>query len=227
MENTLNKKVVFDLGDQMSFLLSTSNTFLEKNGYEIDFKYIDEFSSCLSNVFSWLFRECGIRRFQIYLDCLLENRKLFSISYWFEMKNEEIKILHGSVDRGIFYLYQSYRNENVGNGKVSLSILFSEKFSNYVFSLERSVEKIKVLNEIEKFLRSSFLISYLSISSSGVHFEIPVMFDVINCLIWRKKQKNRFKPPLTMRGALLYAMPHEKGLGIRRGARGKLLKRSL
>jgi len=109
MENTLNKKVVFDLGDQMSFLLSTSNTFLEKNGYEIDFKYIDEFSSCLSNVFSWLFRECGIRRFQIYLDCLLENRKLFSISYWFEMKNEEIKILHGSVDRGIFYHYNTKR----------------------------------------------------------------------------------------------------------------------
>jgi hypothetical protein len=183
MENTLNKEVVFNLGDQMSFLLSASNTFLEKHGYEINLKYIDEFSSRLSNVFSWLFRECGIRRFQIYLDCLLENSKLFSISYWFEIKNKEIKILHGSVDKGIFKSDQSYRNKNIGNGKISISILFSEKFSNYVLGLERSIEQIKVLNEIEKFLRNSLLISYLGITSNGVHFEIPVMFYVLNCLI--------------------------------------------
>ncbi len=41
MESTMKREREFNLKDQLSFLISASNDYLESLGYEINLKYID------------------------------------------------------------------------------------------------------------------------------------------------------------------------------------------
>ncbi len=180
MESTMKKEKEFNLKDPISFLISASNDYLESSGYEINIRYIDELSNRLSDLFSWISRKCGIKRFRIELSCFLESNKELIISCWFSEKDGEIKVLGGDVD---IHSEHSYQNAEVGKGLVSVHILFSEKFSGYWSNLPNSLEKSKVLSEIEKVIRSYFIVPYLRVSSGGAHFEIPIMFDVVRYLI--------------------------------------------
>ncbi len=180
MVSTMNREREFNLKDQVSFLISASNDYLESLEYEINLKHIDELSNRLSNVFSWIYRKCGIKRFRIEFDFFLERNKKLMISCWFYEKDGEINVLGGEVYIDSEYRYQ---RAEVGKGLVSLHILFSEEFSEYWSKQPNSIEESKVLSEIEKFIRSYFIVPYLRVSSGGVHFEIPVMFDVIRYLI--------------------------------------------
>ncbi len=110
----------------------------------------------------------------------MEKNREFIVSCWFYEKDGKIKVLGGDVDIHSEY---SYQNAEVGKGLVSVHILFSEEFSEYWSKQQNSIKENKVLSEIEKFIRSYFIVPYLRVSSGGAHFEIPIMFDVVKYLI--------------------------------------------
>jgi len=183
MENTMTNKTVFDIKSQVCSIILSSNDFLENKGYEIDFKHKDEFSERLSNVFHWLFFKCGIERFKFELGVFLNNYDELIISRWFQVKNGELKNLGGDVGIKKFDFDQRCRGIDVGRSMFILDVSFSEEFSNYWFKLESYSEKSNILYGIEKFIRSQLLVSYIGVNPGGVHFEIPIKFEVVKYLI--------------------------------------------
>jgi hypothetical protein len=183
MESTINNEKNCDLKSQVSSILLASNDFLSTKGYEIDFEHIEEFSERLSNVLSWLSCKCGVKKFKIELGVFFDNYNEFTINRWFEIKNSQIKSLWGGINIIKFDFDQRLCGIDIGRGIFIIDVSFSEKFSDSWFNLESSLERSKTLSEIEKFIRTHFFISYMSVNPGGVHFEIPVKFDVFKYII--------------------------------------------
>jgi hypothetical protein len=183
MESTITNETIFDLKAQVSSLLLTSNDFLGNRGYEVNFQHIDEFSERLSNVFFWLSFKCGIKKFKIELGVFLDNYNRFTINRWFDIKNGEIKSLGGGIDIIKFSFDQRLRGIDIGSGIFIIDVSFSDKFSDYWHNITFYVEKSKVLGEIEKFIRTYFLASYVGVNPGGIHFEIPVKVEVKRYII--------------------------------------------
>jgi hypothetical protein len=181
MEYTTNNEMSFDVKNHISSLLLSSRDFLADLGYEINLKYIDEISDRLFSAFAWLYNRCGIRKFQIKLIVYLENNKVFEISNWSEVKNGEVIRTWGEFKNiETLRFSDTYKK---GQGAIYIHTLSSEEFSDYWHSLTEAVERSKVLSEIEKFIRNSFLISYINVNPGGVEFGVPVMFDIFEYLI--------------------------------------------
>jgi len=183
MGNTITNEKNFDLKSQVSSLLLASNEFLLTKGHEIDFEHIEELSERLFNVLSWLSFKCGVKKFKIELGVFFDNYNEFTINRWFEMKNGEIKNLGGGINIIKFDFDQRLRGIDIGRGIFIIDVSFSDEFSDSWFKLENSLERSKVLSEIEKFIRIYFLVSYIGVNPGGVHFEIPVKFDVFKYII--------------------------------------------